>query len=190
MLKQIRLWNKWPEKITESHQRRDGGAGGCGKCCGIRMQLKSPSKAGSAAWPCHLCLGVSFYFMNNLMWLLAYLHVTEACCGSPHVPRVKSQVMAKLIQPLLQLPGLCTPSPSLFPGSQGGAGQLPLGQGWQQGRGGSKSPFLHLQQVRHETSTAVTLSSAPYHCCPCWPSANELERANSRGQKTAGLARL
>lgn len=30
-----------------------------------------------------------------------------------------------------------------------------------------------------------------YYCGPCWPSANELKRANSRdGQKTAGLARL
>jgi len=63
------------------------------------MQLKSPSKAGSAAQHCHLHLRVSFYFMHNLMRLLAYQHVAKAYCAAPGIPRVKSQVTAKLLQP-------------------------------------------------------------------------------------------
>lgn len=111
------------------------------------MQLKSPSKAGSATPPCQLHLSVSFYLMHNLMWLPAYLHVTKAFRAAPGVPRVKSQVIAKLIQlpadregggtPLPWLPGLCTPGPSLAPRSQGRAGWLPR----QQGRGGVAAPF-------------------------------------------------
>lgn len=63
------------------------------------------------------------------------------------------------------------------------------------GRAGSsggrrKSSGPHLQQVRCETSS-VTQSCAMFHCCSCWPPANELERANSRDMwETAGLAWL
>lgn len=159
------------------------------------MQLKSHSKAGSATRPCQLHLGVSFYLMHNLMWLLAYLHVTKAFCEAPGIPSIKSWVMAKLIQlpadgegDTSAMAALAVHSRSLLVPQEPRKGRMAPSSA---GERRSNSSFPRLQQVRHETSTVVTESCAPYHSCPCWPAANELERANNRDrQETTSLAQL